>query len=260
MTALYLGATALQVAPLEDPRAWLETGGPVAGAAGVLLLVGDALAPIPSSLVLIALGSSFGFGTAFVLGLVGKAGMAALCLAVGRRGVRLLDRVLGPHEQVRARGLVDRWGSMAVLATRPVPLVAETTMLMAGASAMPWRRAMAAAVAGSVPEVAAYSAAGALAPRFASAALIWTSLLGVCALFWIVRYGVQRRARRTRAANEAARREGAGGGGDGAADQSKRTLAKCVVPSASVTASRRHVPAQEGSDSTRRWYRSLPGW
>lgn len=195
LTAVYLAATALHVTPVEDPRPWLETSGPAAATVGVALLVADALAPIPSSLVLIALGSSFGFVVAFALGLLGKTGMAALCLTVGRRGVVVLDRVLRPDEQRQARGLVDRWGSLAVLATRPVPLVAETTMLMAGASALPWRRAMTAAVVGSIPEVGAYAAAGAVAPRFSSAALIWTTLVVLCLVFWGLRYAADRASR-----------------------------------------------------------------
>jgi uncharacterized membrane protein YdjX (TVP38/TMEM64 family) len=182
MTALYLGATALELRVLQDPRPWLEGAGVAPALVGVALLAADAVAPIPSSLVLVALGSACGVLAAVALGLIGKALMAALCIGAGRRGGGLLAHDLSREEQQRARGLVDRWGALAVLVTRPVPLLGETTLLMAGAAGLSWRRAMAAAMVGSAPEVVAYSAAGAVATRFATVAYIWVALLVLCAL------------------------------------------------------------------------------
>jgi len=47
--------------------------------------------------------------------------------------------------------LLARRGTLAIIVTRPVLLLSETTALMAGASPLGWRRVALAALAGSLP-------------------------------------------------------------------------------------------------------------
>ena len=84
--------------------------------------------PVPFSLVMVAHGALFGVavGTT-LLSVVGSTVAALVGFALGRRGGPLLTRLVPPEERVRADRLLTRWGTLAIIVTRPVPLLAETT-------------------------------------------------------------------------------------------------------------------------------------
>jgi uncharacterized membrane protein YdjX (TVP38/TMEM64 family) len=128
---LFLVIEALGVSILTDPSTVLERGGLLAALVGVGLLVVDVALPVPSSLVMIAHGALFGVALGTLLSVLGCTGAALVGFAVGRRGGPLLARLVGPEERARAEGLLARWGTLAIVVTRPVPLLAETTAIMA---------------------------------------------------------------------------------------------------------------------------------
>jgi uncharacterized membrane protein YdjX (TVP38/TMEM64 family) len=143
MLAFFLAAfglmSALHVRFLEDPTAWMgQRGGVAAASAGVGLLIADVFLPVPSSLVMIAHGALFGVAYGTALSLVGSVGATLFGFAVGRRGGPLLSRLVTEGEKAKADALLSRWGALAVLITRPIPLLAETTAILAGASPMGW--------------------------------------------------------------------------------------------------------------------------
>lgn len=189
----YLLVEALDVGLFTDPRSSLRHAGWAGAALGVSLLVADQFLPIPSSLVMISLGALYGAPAGIVLALTGRVGMAAAGFAVGRAGGPLLERVISDREQARADALLRRWGALAVLVSRPVPLVAETVAIAAGASPLRWSRALPAAALGSLPEAVAYSLAGSIAPSFENAGLIWGSFLLIASGFWLLGHWINRR-------------------------------------------------------------------
>jgi uncharacterized membrane protein YdjX (TVP38/TMEM64 family) len=199
-TTMFLVAAALHVTLLDDPAGALAAGGASAAALGVVLLVADALLPIPASLVMISLGALFGPVLGVALSLAGRFGMAIVGFAIGRRAGPLLARATHRAERARAEALIERWGALAIVVSRPVPIVAETVTIMAGAAGVAWRRALLAAFAGSVPEAVAYGLTGALAASFDNAALVWLAFLVVAGLFRLLEHAQRRRRRRTSAA------------------------------------------------------------
>ena len=182
----YLLVEALDVPVLADPAPSLERGGAAGAVIGVALLVADAVLPVASSVVMISLGALYGAPVAIALSVTGRVAMAAVGFAIGRRGGALMERVVAPDERARAERLLVRWGALAVVLSRPVPLVAETVAVLAGASRLGWGRFLVAALVGSLPEVLAYSLAGAVAASFGSAAVIWTLFVAAAAGFWLV--------------------------------------------------------------------------
>jgi uncharacterized membrane protein YdjX (TVP38/TMEM64 family) len=188
----YFAVEALGVGVLSDPSSVVEAGGALAAALGVGLLVVDAVVPVASSAVMVAHGAVFGVVGGTLLSLLGSTGAAFLGFGLGRRGAPVVTRVVPADERARAERLLARWGGLAVTVTRPVPLLAEAVVFLAGASAMRWRTVGMAAVAGGFPPALAYSLAGALAggPRVVVlvAGLVLASLL--------VGYGQQRARRR----------------------------------------------------------------
>lgn len=182
----FLAVEALGVPLLADPTPWMRRGGVVAAAVGVGLLVADVLLPVPSSLVMVAHGALFGVTVGTLLSLAGSLGAGLFGFWIGRRGGRRLERVMTRTERERADELLRRWGALAVIVTRPVPILAETVSIMAGASSMGLGRVALAVLAGSLPPALVYALAGAAAANFQSTALIFVFVLLAAGFFWMI--------------------------------------------------------------------------
>lgn len=173
MLATFLVVEALGVEPLTDPVPLLDAGGALAAAAGTGLLVADVLLPVPSSGVMLAHGALFGIVVGAALSLIGSLGAFAVGFGLGRRGERALDRLVPEEERSRADRLLGRWGVLAIVVTRPVPILAETTAFVAGTSPLGWRTSLFAALVGSLPAAVLYAVAGALAASFSTGAVVF---------------------------------------------------------------------------------------
>ncbi len=196
LLSAFLLVQALGVTLLQDPRPSLAAGGAAAAVLGVGLLVADAVLPVPSSLVMISLGALFGAVAGSLLALGGRFGMAVVGFAVGRAGAPVLVKLIGRARREHAGELLERHGALAIVLSRPVPLLAETVVLTAGAAGMSWRLALAAAFVGSIPEAIAYGMVGAAAATFAHGALVWLGFLVVGTVFRLLELHHRRRRRR----------------------------------------------------------------
>ncbi len=181
---LFLLIEALEIPLLTDPVWGMERAGVLAALIGTALLVVDVALPVPSSLVMIAHGAFFGVMIGTLLSMIGSVGAVLVGFAIGRRGGVLLARLVPPEERARADRLLERWGALAILITRPVPLLAETITILAGASPLGWMRALLAALAGSFPAALLYAITGATTVSFANGALMFGALLLMAAVFW----------------------------------------------------------------------------
>lgn len=184
--ASFLLVEQADVAVLTDPRPWLEGAGAAGAVVGVGLLVADVALPVPSSLVMVTHGALFGVVTGTVLSLIGSLGAAGVAFAIGRAGGPTLDRLAGETQRRRADELLDRWGALAIVVSRPVPILAETVALLAGASRLGWGSAMVAAAVGSLPAALVYAITGAVAASFASTAVVFTLVLSAAAVMWLL--------------------------------------------------------------------------
>lgn len=182
---LFFLVEALGVPLLADPTPWMKHAGVVAASIGVSLLIADVLLPVPSSLVMVANGALFGVVTGTFLSLLGSVGAALFGFAIGRRGGPLLTRIVTPEERARADRMLARWGTLAVIVTRPIPLLAETVAIMAGASPLGWGRMALAALFGSLAPALLYALSGAAVANFQSTSLIFGIVLVVTGSFWL---------------------------------------------------------------------------
>lgn len=183
---LFLVVEALGVPLLTDPTPWMKHGGVWAACLGVGLLIADVLLPVPSSLVMVAHGALFGVVTGTLLSLVGSLGAAMFGFWLGRRGGRLMERIVTPEERARADYLLNRWGTLAIIVTRPVPLLAETVAIMAGASSMNSGRVALAALVGSLPPALLYALTGAAVANFQNTVLMFGFVILVAGFFWLI--------------------------------------------------------------------------
>ncbi|HLE83142.1 MAG TPA: VTT domain-containing protein [Thermoanaerobaculia bacterium] len=184
--ALFGLAEALELPLLTDPDPWLSGAGSLTAAAvGFGLLVVDVFLPVPSSLVMIAHGALFGIVGGALLSLAGGTTAAAVGFALGRWGRAPLRLLVPEEERRRADALLGRWGNLAVVVTRPVPILAESVAILAGTSRLPWRRFLPAAALGNLPACLLYAATGATALRLDDAFLTFGLVLLVAALVWL---------------------------------------------------------------------------
>lgn len=183
---LFLVVEAMGVPLLTDPTPWLGRGGLVAAVVGVGLLVADVLLPVPSSVVMVAHGALFGITGGTLLSLTGSMGAALCGFAIGRRGGKLLERLVSPSERERADGLLRRWGMLAVIVTRPVPLLAETIAIIAGTSSLGWTRIALATLIGSLPSALLYALAGASVARLQNTLLVFCFVILSAGVCWMI--------------------------------------------------------------------------
>lgn len=175
----FLVVEALHPPMLGQDTAQLAGSGPVAAAIGLGLLIGDVLLPVPSSLVMVGLCARYGLVTGLLLCWAGGVGATMLGFGLGRQG----GQFVRPPEKVER--LLARWGILAIVVTRSLPILAETTAVMAGTSArLTARRVFAGAVVGTLPPAAVYGYAGAATHSSAGAAVVFPAVLGVAAALW----------------------------------------------------------------------------
>jgi uncharacterized membrane protein YdjX (TVP38/TMEM64 family) len=182
---LWLFADALGVTRLTNPTS-MERGGLPSALLSVGLLTADSILPIPSVLIMVANGALFGFAVGTALSLAGKLGCAVTGFLLGRSGRGLVHRLIGEAERQRGERFLARWGLLAILVSRPLPLLAETVVLLAGTSGLRLTPVILISPVGSIPEAAAYGLAGATAASFGNQVVIWLALLALAALLWLV--------------------------------------------------------------------------
>jgi uncharacterized membrane protein YdjX (TVP38/TMEM64 family) len=183
---LWLFADALGMSRVSDPASAMGGGGLWPALIGVGLLIGDSVLPVPSTLIMMANGALYGVVVGSSLSLAGKLGGAVAGFALGRSGRGLMDRLVGERERERAERLLARWGLLAILVSRPLPIVAETVVLLAGASGLRMVPVLLVVLVGSVPEAVACGLAGAVAVSFGGQVLIWLAMVALAGLAWIV--------------------------------------------------------------------------
>jgi uncharacterized membrane protein YdjX (TVP38/TMEM64 family) len=183
----FLLAGAFAIAVLDDPTPWLAGRDVASATVGITLLIVDAVLPVPSSLVMLANGALFGVIGGSALSLVGSIGAALVGYGLGRRaGAPLIRASRSETERTRADRLVRRWGVLAVAMTRPVPLLAETVAVAAGASSLGVARTAAWSSVGAAPGAVLYAAAGANGLRGSSSFVVFAAVLALATVPWMI--------------------------------------------------------------------------
>lgn len=154
----------------------------LAGPAGAALLISDIVLPIPTTVIIGALGVVLGPVAGAFWGWVGLmlAGWAGYGL--GRGGGRITpSRFLPEEEAERYRHLLNRKGGLAIVISRMLPILPEVLSIMAGLIRMHPLRFGVALTLGSIPPAVIYAWIGATAqetPWLAAGLLIGVTSAG----------------------------------------------------------------------------------
>lgn len=140
---------------------------PTVAASVIGLLATDIFLPIPSSFVSTVGGAVLGtwIGTAASwLGLT-----LGACLGFGLArwlGPPLARRFSSEEDLQRMHRLTEKSGPLVLVLARAVPVLAEASVLLLGATGLAWRRFLPPVIAANLGVALAYSALGDLARRF----------------------------------------------------------------------------------------------
>ncbi len=165
---------------------WIAQAGSGSAATVFLLLFVDLVLPVPSSLVMILSGAAFGMWWGALLSLAGSIGGEWLGFELVRRyGRRAARRIAGEEEIARVHRLFARHGVLAVALTRALPVVMETTSVVAGLSGMRRGAFLRASLLGTAPIVVIYAYAGAASREVGSLVPAIVILVAVTGLGWV---------------------------------------------------------------------------
>ncbi len=175
-------------------EAWAERVLPTmagnGGVAGlvVALLALDTILPVPSSVLATVAGQRLGFG------LAGGAIFVGLCLGnvtgylIGRlAGAPVVARMVGPDQVAWAHARVStRPGAAALFLTRPIPILSESAVVLAGAAAAPVARTAAVCGLANGGMAAVYAGLGSQAHGSLAVPLVMAGAVGVPVLGFLL--------------------------------------------------------------------------
>ena len=182
----FLMVERLNLPILTEPGYLMKTKSISAAVTGVTLLTLDVFLPVPSSLIMIANGALFGIAVGAFLSLIGNLSAALIGFLIGRRGGTLLNQFISRSQRAQANRILKKWGLLAIIVTRPIPMLAETIVIMAGTSEISWHRMALASLAGSLPAALLYALTGATAASFNNSLLTFGLVLLIAGGFWLV--------------------------------------------------------------------------
>lgn len=139
----------------------LELSPGTVAAAVFSLLASDILLPVPSSVVITFAGRMLGFWYGAGVAWCGMTAGAVLAFWLVRVfGRPLARRLSSDRELARTDALVSRWGVLVLVLARPVPVLAEASVLLMGTTQLGWWRFLIAVGLSNFGIAAAYAALG----------------------------------------------------------------------------------------------------
>jgi uncharacterized membrane protein YdjX (TVP38/TMEM64 family) len=151
-----------------------------------LLLASDILVPVPSSLVSTALGFLWGFWGGSLASWAAMTVSSTLGYWIARSGRPLTQRIMGDVELEHLDALGHRFGDWIVVICRPIPVLAEASVLFVGMAQMPLGRFLLLSALSNLGVSIVYAAVGAFSASLNSfllafAGAILVPLIGMAA-------------------------------------------------------------------------------
>lgn len=173
-------------------RGWLDSLGEQVWIYAIGLMIADVLIPIPTTVIITALGQKYGPLLGGLIGVLGS--FLAGITAYG--GTRMLGRrfacwLLG-DDMPRAERFFERSGTFAVACSRWLPLLPEAISCMAGLARMPFAAYCVALLCGAVPMCFAYAALATISEHEFVPLLV--SILLPVPIWWIAGHLLKRHA------------------------------------------------------------------
>jgi uncharacterized membrane protein YdjX (TVP38/TMEM64 family) len=150
------------------------------------LLAGDVVLPVPSSITSAAAGALLGFWPGLLVIWVGMTVSCIVGYYLGARGGGVARRFVGEAGLARAEQLAARYGDVGFVICRPVPVLAEASVIFAGLVRAPLGRFMHLIGWSNLGIAAGYAAVGAFSMRADSFLIAFGGALLLPACAWMV--------------------------------------------------------------------------
>ena len=138
--------------------------------AGLLAL--DVFLPVPSSIVSTGAGVLLGFWRGMAVIWVGMIVGCAIGYAFGARAAGAARKLVGADSLLKAGQVMDRYGSWALVVCRPIPVLAESSIVFAGLVRAPVMPFVWLTTLSNLGIAVAYAAVGAFSMKTES--FLWT--------------------------------------------------------------------------------------
>lgn len=186
----------LQLPLLQDVSALGGWAGWGAVGLGWVLLVADIFVPVPASAVMLMNGAVLGLAGGTLASWTGGLLATMLGWALGRQSGSWVNKGISDVEKGKAQRFIAKWGSLAIGATRGVPVLSESFAIVAGSMGMRWQSMLSASAVGLLPPAVIYAWAGqwatqqnanpeSLAEQLGVGTWSFLIVLMVSGLFWL---------------------------------------------------------------------------
>jgi uncharacterized membrane protein YdjX (TVP38/TMEM64 family) len=166
----------------EALAAWLA-GGHASGWTSASIIAGllalDVFLPVPSSIVSTGAGVILGFWRGLAVIWIGMILGCAIGYGFGARAAGAARKLVGAEGLTNAAKVMERYGSWALVLCRPIPVLAESSIVFAGLVRTPLARFIALTTLSNLGIAIAYAAVGAFSMKAES--FLWT-FIGAVAL------------------------------------------------------------------------------
>ena len=177
----------LHVSLLDEAKPFITHPGVVAAVAIISLLASDIFLPIPATIVMVLSGALFGTFEGALISLIGSLlGNWIGFELMHRFGATMCKRFVSEAQFRRMEPLLKRFGSIAIVVSRPVPIMMETLSFLAGLARMPRAVFLAASLAGTVPVCLLYGYAGASSMEMKSVVPALFTIICLPAVGWLI--------------------------------------------------------------------------
>jgi len=150
------------------------------------LLASDILLPVPSSLASVACGLTLGFWGGMLASFLGMTVSTIVGYWVGYAVSGQATRWMGEKEKGAMAALYDRYGPWMLLALRPVPMLAETSVLFSGFVRQPFVKVVFVTSLGNLVVSAVYAAIGSWGKATYSFLLAFAAAIAVSGLMMLL--------------------------------------------------------------------------
>jgi len=160
---------------------------PFAAAALIILaLTLDVFLPVPNGITNTLAGAAFGVTLGALVIWLGLMGASLAGYAIGRWAARpLAARLLGTDDLDRAHRLAERAGPIALIVSRPVPILCEALPIAAGITEMALKPFTLAVALGNLGVAFVFAAIGAAAVEHMSSEWLMLGAVGLPLAAWL---------------------------------------------------------------------------
>ncbi|PHI19673.1 hypothetical protein CEQ90_11520 [Lewinellaceae bacterium SD302] len=155
-TIIYCWAEWQNLDLLTDPKSVLTEASYLTITASFSLLAADAFLPTPSSAVMVVNGLLFSLWPGLLLSVIGLMAGNAAGFLVARRGKIWLEKKFPQSKRKGAETFWKKWGAIALIISRPIPVLAESILFLSATTSLSFGRVMLYCLLGTVPTALVY--------------------------------------------------------------------------------------------------------